>query len=257
MLSLTELPEHLTRLNRESLHHSRSLLPAFEQVGREEVLEARADACEAFSGASLYILDGVVRCTERDKIVRLYGEGDIVEASTVPGADMTLTGDFATRLLVADPGDLDAAVAKNPDWAAAQRAHARLQQQILRGLCAAFVTEHVEPTTEFTRAAAGEAILGEGDEAEEIFVLLSGEARVLVNGVEVGEVYENQVFGEMGFFTNQRRTATVVAQRECLLQKISHDEFERLIVTRPQLMTNLLRTMAERMVALNVKHTAP
>lgn len=257
MLSLSELPEHLTRLHRESLRHSRALLPAFERVGRVEVLEARADACEAFGGASLYIEDGVLRCSEQGKLVRLYGEGDIVDAHWEPDAAMSLTGDFATRLRVADPADIDAAVAGNPDWAAAQRAHARLQQQILRGLCAVFVTEHVEPTTEFTRATAGEAILREGDEAAEIFVLLSGEASVLVNGVEVGAVYENQVFGEMGFFTNQRRTATVVARGECLLQKISHDEFERLIVTRPQLMTNLLRTMAERMVALNVKHTAP
>ena len=257
MLTLTDLPAYLERLDAESRGVSRILRPAFERVGRTVVLEAGADAAEAVADGTAYLDDGALKCVERGKLVRLYGEGDIVENDPVAGAGVELIGDFATRLIVADRAALDAVVAVDPALAEAQRTHARLQQRILRGLCAAYVTEHVEPTTEFTRVAAGEAILREGDEAEEIFVLLSGEATVQVAGVEVGEIFENQVFGEMGFFTTRRRSATVVARRDVLLQRISHAEFERLIVARPQLMTTLLRTMAERMVALNVKLTAP
>ncbi len=257
MLTFTDLPDYLARLDRESLRESRALRPAFEQVGEAVTLEAGTDAAAVVGDGVAFVDDGALKCVERGKLVRLYAEGDIVEVERADDAGVELVGDFATRLIVADRGAYDAAVAADPDLATAQRTHARLQQRILRGLCAEYVAEHVEPTSEFTRVAAGEAILREGDEAAEIFVLLSGEAVVQVGGVEVGEIFENQVFGEMGFFTNQRRTATVVARGACLLQKISHDEFERLIVARPQLMTNLLRTMTERMVALNVKLTAP
>ncbi len=61
--------------------------------------------------------------------------------------------------------------------------------------------------------ADGEVVYVEGEKLDHTFcVLLSGDLLVEKAGKEIGIISEQQVFGEMAYFTNQRaRTATVRA----------------------------------------------
>jgi small-conductance mechanosensitive channel/CRP-like cAMP-binding protein len=61
------------------------------------------------------------------------------------------------------------------------------------------------------RYAPGEAVLRAGEESTAMYLVVEGEAVVEQNGREFARVAVGDVFGEMAFFTGDRRTATVRA----------------------------------------------
>ena len=60
---------------------------------------------------------------------------------------------------------------------------------------------------------AGEAIVRQDAEGDSMFVLMKGQARVILepSGQEVAVIPEGGFFGEMSMLTGDRRTATVKA----------------------------------------------
>jgi len=257
MLSFTATPEALERLVEQAREQATLLRDGLGDLADAETLELGADACRCFPGTVLYVRDGALKLQQGGKMIRLVNVGDLFAVPVAAPANVSLDSDFSARLLVWDRADLLAELGRRPDLAAAWHAHRELEIRILQGLCAVYATEHVEPSTALQRVEPGAFILCECQPADEIYVLISGEATVEVEGVEVGRILEGEVFGEMGFFTDQHRTATVAAVRECTVQRISRDDFERLVATRPQLATTLLRTMAERVVAVNTRLVHP
>lgn len=257
MLALVDVPERLLELNERSRERARTLRGALESIGSSALLEIGQCAFEAYPDSVIHVEDGVLRHVEDGRFVRHYSDDDLLVTPATPAPGITLDGDFASRLGVCPRRAFEDHVLADADLARTWLAHQQLQLRILHGLAAVYAREHVEPTTEIRRFAGGDLILAEGDEASGIYVLISGEARVLVAGVEVGHIREMEVFGEMGFFTNQRRTASVEAVGDCVVQQIPREDFERLIRSRPQLAIGMLQTMTERVVALNIKIARP
>jgi hypothetical protein len=255
MLAFAEIPASLEALADEARTLARGIREHLGETGTEELLEVGADAIDRFGGHAILVLDGALKLSGSGKLVRLVNEGDLFVVP--PAGESTLQGDFATRLLVWEMPRLLNAIHTDASLCELWNAHRELELRILQGLCAVYVTEHVEPATRLQRAGPGDHILREGEPADEIYVLIAGEATVLVEGVEVGRIHQGEVFGEMGFFTDQRRTASVLADAGCTLQRVSRDDFERLVATRPQLATTMLRTMAERVVAVNARLVRP
>jgi len=71
----------------------------------------------------------------------------------------------------------------------------------------AFVVRDVE----FLEYSPGEIIIQQGDTDSRIFLLLSGECRVLVNNRKVSIINNRQTFGEFSPITKQKRSATIIA----------------------------------------------
>jgi len=257
LLALVDVPERLLALNERSRELARTLREALDSIGSDHSLGIGACALGAHPDSLVYVDDGVLKHVEDGRFVRYYTDDDLLITPRAPAPDTTLVGDFAARLRVCPRGAFEDHVLADGDLARAWLAHQQLQLRILHGLGAVYAREHIEPTTEIRRFAAGAPILDEGDEASRIYVLISGEARVRVAGIEVGRIHEMEVFGEMGFFTNQRRTASVDAIGDCVVQQIPREDFERLIRSRPQLAIGMLQTMTERVVALNIKIARP
>jgi len=91
----------------------------------------------------------------------------------------------------------------------------------LEGLCRAAVEETV---------AAGSAIVVEGEEADDFYVLMAGEAEVGARGeadVErhLGVLSAPDYFGEIGLLERRPRTATVRATTPCTLLRIRGEDF--------------------------------
>jgi CRP-like cAMP-binding protein len=103
--------------------------------------------------------------------------------------------------------------------------------------------------------AAGEVITRQGAQAHYLYVLVSGQADVLVSaegGVErrVATLDAPAFFGEMALLTGAAREATVVAKGvvECL--RVDKDGFGELLSARPELAREVAAILAERRVGL-------
>jgi hypothetical protein len=71
--------------------------------------------------------------------------------------------------------------------------------------------ERLAAAAQRLEAAAGTAIVRQGDNGAEFFVLASGEAEVLVDGRAVNHLQAGAAFGEVAVLRSVPRTATVVA----------------------------------------------
>lgn len=108
--------------------------------------------------------------------------------------------------------------------------------------------------TEIMSYTAGEDIIVQGDEGHELFVILSGEAAVLVGAQggpqEVARLGPGKVFGEMSLMTGEPRNATVRAVAECQVIVVGHDAFRQVLSTAPDLAGSMSRILAKRQIEL-------
>ena len=98
---------------------------------------------------------------------------------------------------------------------------------------------------------AGETIIHQGDTADRVYTLLEGSADALCDGVKVGEVHPNEIFGALAVFTRQPRMASVVATSDCTLLAVRKEEFIELIEHQPQICLGLIEEMAAKINQLN------
>ena len=107
------------------------------------------------------------------------------------------------------------------------------------------------PQTGFLNFTDGQTIIQQGDEANEVFTILSGHAEVFVDDTKVGDVKEDEIFGAMAVFTGEKRSATVKAAGECAVLAVPKQDFIVLIHSHPQTTINLIETMARTINSLN------
>ena len=85
---------------------------------------------------------------------------------------------------------------------------------------------------------AGEILVTEGDPGDTVFLIASGNVRILVVGghgraLEIRRLDAGDFFGEVAALSGRPRTATVVATTDCELLEIDDWALERLVEARP------------------------
>lgn len=100
--------------------------------------------------------------------------------------------------------------------------------------------------------AAGEAIVRQDADGDSMFVLMQGDARVLLepSGQEVAVIPAGGFFGEMSMLTGDRRTATVRAVSDVSVLEISARDFRELAVANPGLLDHVSTIMSDRRTGL-------
>src|SRR5882762_10427169 len=102
--------------------------------------------------------------------------------------------------------------------------------------------------------APGETLIRAGDEGSSMFVVNSGKVQVQVldrSGPRtVAVLTEGNFFGEMGLFTGEPRTASVVAIEETEVLEIGHAAMKQILETNPDLAESISWTIAERKASL-------
>jgi len=73
----------------------------------------------------------------------------------------------------------------------------------------------------------GEAMVSEGDIEDSFFVLLSGKASVQKDNRRIATISRGECFGEMAYLSGQARTATVMAETDCILMEVSATLLDR------------------------------
>jgi small-conductance mechanosensitive channel/CRP-like cAMP-binding protein len=100
--------------------------------------------------------------------------------------------------------------------------------------------------------AAGEAIVRQNAEGDSMFVILNGQARVVIepSEQEVAVIPAGGFFGEMSMLTGDRRTATVRAIGDARVLEISAKDFRELAVTNPGLLDHISTIVSTRRTGL-------
>src|SRR5690606_4208817 len=100
---------------------------------------------------------------------------------------------------------------------------------------------------------SGETIIQQGTMADRVYTLLEGTADALCDGVKVGEIHADEIFGALAVFTRQERIASVVASRDCTVLAVRKEEFIDLIDHQPQICVSLIEEMAAKINQLNTQ----
>jgi CRP/FNR family transcriptional regulator, cyclic AMP receptor protein len=98
---------------------------------------------------------------------------------------------------------------------------------------------------------AGEVIFREGDPAQELFIVQSGEVEIRLGNRVLEILPQYGIFGEMALIDNAPRSATAVAASDAKLVPVSEKQFLFLISNTPYFALNVMRVMARRLRAAN------
>jgi len=99
---------------------------------------------------------------------------------------------------------------------------------------------------------AGEAIVRQDAEGDSMFVLMKGQARVVLepSGQEVAVIPEGGFFGEMSMLTGDHRTATVKALGDVMVLEIAAKDFRELALAHPDLLDHVSTIVSARRTGL-------
>jgi CRP-like cAMP-binding protein len=92
----------------------------------------------------------------------------------------------------------------------------------------------------------GRVLIEQGRPGREFFLLTSGKARCVVDGLEAAHFGPGDFFGEMALLEHGPRHATVVVEGPAEVLVLDGREFDRLLDASPSIARKLLKAVAER-----------
>jgi CRP-like cAMP-binding protein len=112
-------------------------------------------------------------------------------------------------------------------------------------------------TSERLTFAANQMLFHQGDIGDAAYVIIDGQAEVIVetpNGpLTVARLGKNAFVGEIAILIDVPRTATIKASTRLETLKISKDLFFRLVKEFPEMAVEIMRELARRVEAMNVR----
>jgi CRP-like cAMP-binding protein len=107
-------------------------------------------------------------------------------------------------------------------------------------------------TAEVVCFEPGEVIVQQGDPAEAVYIIVEGEAEVLLaaadgHSIQLGTMKRHTLFGETAVLAQTRRTATVRAKDRVATFKISSNLFFDLVRQSSEIGLQVMTLLAERL----------
>lgn len=128
-------------------------------------------------------------------------------------------------------------------------------QKIIAGN--AELAERIAEIGEVTEVQAGTAIITQGNDDNDIYLILTGSFDIVVNGRVIARRSPNDHVGEMAAIQhNQRRSATVVAREESVVLRFSEPHLAKLGDKYPQIWSCFAKELARRLEQRNALVTA-
>jgi len=93
----------------------------------------------------------------------------------------------------------------------------------------------LELASDQRKAAVGDMIFAEGEDAQEMIFLLDGKMEVSSRGNHIADIKPGHLVGEMGVLRSEPRIASLKAVESSLYLALSREEFHRLAATDPDL----------------------
>ncbi len=99
----------------------------------------------------------------------------------------------------------------------------------------------------------GDVIVEQGTPATEVYNMVDGQADVLVDGVKVGEIKIEEIFGTLAVLTETVRTASVVATQPCVVVALEAEGFKDLVYSRPSAFLKMVKDLANTIISMNTE----
>ncbi len=109
--------------------------------------------------------------------------------------------------------------------------------------------------TEIRLYTAGETVIEQGGQGNELFIVRTGEVSVIVEKdgqkEEVARLGPGKFFGEMSLMTGEKRSATVRAVDACELLVVGHAAFKSILLAHPEAAESVSKALARRRARLD------
>ena len=117
--------------------------------------------------------------------------------------------------------------------------------------CDAREVERLGMLIEEVDLPAGRVLFNQGDTAQELFIVVSGQVRVERNGQVLAVRGPGEFFGEIALVAEGPRTATATCITDCRLLVLVHRDFHTVMDEFPGLKMRVLETLAKRVRSLD------
>lgn len=111
----------------------------------------------------------------------------------------------------------------------------------------------VAKVTDELELPEGRELIAQGSAGHECYVIVEGEASVVIDGNEVATLGPGDHFGELALLDGGPRTATVVAASPIRVLVIGQREFAGVLDEVPELARKLLQSLAARIRELDAQ----
>lgn len=115
------------------------------------------------------------------------------------------------------------------------------------------LTELFRHETDLVEVAAGDPVFMIGDPGDRMYVLMAGEADIIVGNVIVEKAMPGALLGELALVDAAPRTATVLAVSDCKLLPIDVSRFRFLIQQTPNFALHVMKIIAERLRRMDLR----
>lgn len=110
----------------------------------------------------------------------------------------------------------------------------------------------LQRSLEWLAVPGGQTLMAQGDPGDAMYLTISGRLRAYVRGDDgqtraVREMARGQIIGELSLYTDQPRSATVVAIRDSVLVRLDKPAFHRLLASSPRLSMLMTRQLIHRL----------
>ncbi len=107
--------------------------------------------------------------------------------------------------------------------------------------------EVFKDSDDLVKYPAGAVILREGDPGNHMYVVMDGELSILIRNKVIATVSTGEIVGEMALINSDIRSATVVANTDCVLADIDQSSFDSLLQYVPDFTIHVMNTLADRL----------
>jgi CRP/FNR family transcriptional regulator, cyclic AMP receptor protein len=107
--------------------------------------------------------------------------------------------------------------------------------------------EEVAHTFDEEIVPEGQRVLRQGLSGSNVYVILEGEAAVILNGEEIARLARGDFFGEVSVLLGEPPTADVVARTTLRLVVVPGPQLRDFLLRHPKVMFQMLRTVTLRL----------
>ena len=97
----------------------------------------------------------------------------------------------------------------------------------------------------------GETIFSQGSHSDCAFIINSGSVEISESTLEgqkvIGQLTENEIFGEMGLIDGKPRSATARALEDSVVFKMTQVSFDKLAREKPEALLPILKVLSSRL----------
>lgn len=232
---------------------AQEMLDGFEFTQDVVTFESVEDLYELFDEDTLFLVqDGIINLTSNDVTLVSYEEGDLIGiANSFHLPSPSLTTDGYVELQPVNRDDFLLHLYDDKRRQHCWTHYLVTMNAIMLNKLSTVTDSQAKPASGFLNFAPGQTIIQQGDEADMVYTIISGEASVLVDGTNVGHLAEEEVFGAMAAFTKEKRSASIVADTRCTVMAVPQEDFTVLIEAQPRAAVNLIQDLARRISIMN------